>query len=394
MSGEHIGRKQSIGLGKEGTAGTAIAVDFWIPKLSGAFTPKTEVATDEGAYGIIDKVKEVTTIKNWSEVQFSAIARDVYFGHILMALFGTTYPTVRIPVSGVAGTFVEGETVTESVSSATATIRRVDLLDLYVVPVSGTLVGGGKTLTGGTSAATATDGTIIPAASGKHHMFRRLNSNAHPSYTIYGSDPVGDDRAAYCMLSDLEFECVVGDFAKFTATFMGKALSSTTTQTPAFTAQNAFSAKFASCKIASAFSGLDAASAVDIERITLKFPKNLTNYVPFGSTSPSAFFNQEFGEITGEITLLYNAVTQRDYVLNSTKRAMRLTIANTDATAISGSSYPTMQFDMPLVGFREFSRTTENGGIVKQTLGFTAEFDVTRSMSIESTLSNTRLTTY
>lgn len=394
MANEHVGRKQSVGIGKEGTSGTAVAASVWVPKLSGAFTPKTAVVNDEGAYGVIDKVKEATTIKNWTEVQLSAIARDIYFGHFLMAAFGTAYATIRIPISSVSGTFQEGETVTESTSSATGTIRRVDASDLYVVPVSGTFAGGSKTLTGGTSGATATDGTIIPAASGKHHLFRRLNNNTHPTYTIYGSDPVGDDRATYCMLSDLEIECVVGDFVKFNATFMGKALASTTTQTPTFSEQNAFSAKFAACYLASAFSGLDAASATSIERFTLKIPKNVLDYYAFGTTSPNAFFNQDFGEITGEITLLYNVNTHRDLVLNSTKQAMRLEVVNTDATAISGSSKPTLRIDMPQVSFREFSRTTDNSGIVKQTLGFVAEFNVSRSMSIEATLSNTQTSAY
>ena len=385
-------------MGKEGTAGTAVAATAWIPKISGAFSPKSDVATDEGAYGIIDKVKEVQTVKNRTEIQFSGIARDNYFGELLMAAFGTTYKTIKIPIPGsITGTFVEGETVTESTSSATGTIRRLDVGGsskyMYVERASGTWTGG-QTVTGGTSGATATGGTIIAASAGSNHVFKRLNTNTPITYTIYGSDPVSDDRATYCALDNLELECVVGDFAKFNATFMGKKLASTSTQTPTFTTQNAFLAKHASFKFASAFTGLDAASAIAIERLTLRIPKNLTDFTAFGDTDPTSFHNQDFGEITGEITLLYNAVTQRDYVINSTKQAARLTISNTAATAISGSEYPTLQIDLPSVGFREFSRTTENGGLVKQTLSFTAEYDVTRASTIEAILQNTRVTAY
>ena len=398
MAGEHTGRKQSIGIGKESTAGTAVSASAWLPKISGAFTPKSEVAEDQGAYGIIDSVKEVQTVKNWTEVQFSAVARDVYMGHILTALFGTTYNTVRFPVSSVSGTFSSGETITESTSTATGTLRRIDVSGstpmLYIVPVAGTFTGG-QTLTGGTSSATATGGTIIGPSAGRNHIFQRLNTNLHPTYTLYGSDPVSDDRAVYCMLDNLEFECVVGDYAKFTALFKGRQLASTSAQTPSYTTQTPFLAKHASLKTASAYSGLDAASALSVERVMLRFPKNLDMFYDFGETNADTIMNQDFGPISGEITLLYNAVTQRDYVINSTKQSMRLRIENTAATAVAGSSYPAIQFDFSSVGFREFSRTTENGGIVKQTLQFVAEYDATtRSNTCEAILQNTQTTAY
>lgn len=478
MAGEHTGRKQSIGIGKESVSGTGVNASDWIPKISGAFTPKVETALDEGAYGIIDRVKEVQTVKNMTEVQFSAIARDVYFGHLLMALFGLEYPCIKFPVPGsITGTFVEGETVTETDTVAKGVLRRLDdggsSKALYVQPTtvgtvtvtiatpgvftledhgfsagdgvsftttgalptgisantnyfviasgltddefqvsatsggsaintSGTQSGthtayrgyfaGAKALTGGTSGATATAGAIEAQGTLRHHVFRRLNTNTPVTYTIYGSDPVSDDRALYCALDTLEFECVVGDFAKFTASFMGKALSSTSAQTPTFTTQYPFMAKDATAKLASAFTGLDAASAISIERLSITFAKNLTDFTAFGSTSPASFHNQDFGEITGQITLLYNSTTQRDYVLNSTKQALRLTIAN--PTTIGSAANPTLQFDFPSVGFREFSRTSENGGLVKQTLNFTCEFDVTRSMTAEALLLNTTTAAY
>ena len=341
-------------------------------------------------------MKEVQTVKNTTEVQFSAIARDVYFGHILLALLGLEYPTIKFPIPGaITGTFVEGETVTESTSLAVGVLRRLDSggssKALYLSVTSGTFTGG-QTLTGGTSGATATGGTIEAPSALRHHVFRRLNTNTPVTYTLYGSDPVSDDRALYCALDSLEFECVVGDFAKFTANFMGKKLASTSAQTPTFTTQYPFLAKDATAKLASAFTGLDAASAVAIERLSLNFSKNLVDFTAFGSTDPASFHNQDFGEITGQITLLYNATTQRDFVINSTKQALRLTIANT--TGIGAGSFPTLQFDLPSVGFREFSRTSENGGLVKQTLNFTAEYDTTRALTAEALLTNTRVAAY
>src|SRR4051812_48898659 len=114
MSNEHIGRKQAIGFGKETASGTGVAASIWIPKSSGSFAPKFDTAKDEAAYGVIDGLREVQTVKNVTMVNLSAIARDNFIGHILNAAFGNSYACVKFPIPGsVTGTFVVGETVTE-----------------------------------------------------------------------------------------------------------------------------------------------------------------------------------------------------------------------------------------------------------------------------------------
>ncbi len=49
---------------------------------------------------------------------------------------------------------------------------------------------------------------------------------------------------------------------------------------------------------------------------------------------------------------------------------------------------------MPVCCFTEWSRTPANNDIVKQTVGFTAEYDSTRAMTIEALLANDRATAY
>lgn len=387
---------QKVGLGKESSAGTEVAVSAWIPKSGGTFRPVPTTQEDPASFGVIDAVKDVETTKVMTEIEIEGQPRDKWFGHILMAAFGTAYSCVKFPIPGsITGTFVEGETITESTSTATGTLRRLDAggssKALYVVPVSGTFTGG-QTLTGGTSGATATGGTIESPSSVRHHVFRRLNSNNHPSYTIYNNDPLADERAAYCMLDTLEFEAVSGEWARFAAKFMGKLFSSTSAQSPSYAAENPFLAKNASVKLASAFTGLDAASAIAVERIKLTIQKNLIDYQALGSTAVTSFHNQAF-RVLGDFTLLYNATTQRDYLTNSTNQALRLTLANS-AVTIGSAANPTLQFDLPSCAFTEWDRTTENDGIVKQTLSFVAEFDVTRSMTAEALLVNTQTTAY
>jgi hypothetical protein len=395
MANEHIGRKQQIGIGKESVAGTSVSAALWIPKASGQFAPRHESAVDESAYGVIDGLYDQQTVKNMTIVELEAILGDSWVGHLLTAAFGLSYPCIKIPVSSVSGNFVEGETITETDSSATGTLRRTDEDQgsspaLYIVPVSGTFTGG-KALTGGTSSATATGGAIESQASLRNHVFRRANNNNHPSYTLYGKDDVSDEFAAYCMLDTLDLEVVVGDFARVRANFMGKKLGSASS-TPSYTAQNNFLAKFAAFKTATNFNGLNAASAVGIERMSLSIKKNLADYQAFGDTDVASIHNQRF-DVEGSITAIYNATTFRDFITDSEKRAMRLTLANTDVT-IGSAANPMIQFDFPKVSFNEWSRTPDNDTLVKQSFNFKAEYEPTRGVTAEAILQNTNVTGY
>lgn len=396
MANEHIGRLHKIAIGRETTSGTAVAATDWIPKSGGKLIPAFDVKMDEAAYGVIDANREGHTVKEMTKVTINGEPRDKWFGHLLHAAFGQSWPCVKFGISGITGTFSEGETITESVSSATGVLRRNDqgagTAALYIVPSTGTFTGA-QVLTGGTSGATATGGAIISPATGRHHIFRRLNNNTHPTYTIYNNDPLEDFRAAYCILDSLNFECIVGDFAKFAAVFMGKAQASTSAQTPTYNAENSFLAKFATFKVASNHNSLDAASALAVKQAKFNCAKNAVDFTAFASTAPTSLHNQKF-EWKGDFTLLYNETTERQYLVASTKRAIRITIANTDAAAVSGSTYPTLQLDFPVVTFHDFDVTDANDTLREQTLGFVAEYDITRALTAEAILINTRTTTY
>ena len=392
----HIGRLQKIGFGRESVAsGTEAAASAWLPKREGGLTPVIETVDNENAYGSIVKLRDTQAAKESTDIAIGGVIDDKTFGHMLMAALGTTYASVKIPVTGVTGTFAEGEVVTESVSTATATVRRVDVSGgagtLYVVPVSGTLTGG-QTLTGGTSSATATGGTLtVGPSAGRSHLFRLLNSNNHPSYSFFESNPIGDFKALYCMMDELDIEVVVGQYATFTAKFQGKKVATATTLTPSFVTENPFLAKFATFKYASAFSGLGAASAVALERFKLTIKKNLELIQAFGSNDINSIHNKAF-EVSGDFDLKYDADTIRALVSASTSEAFRLTLANTDVAL--GTTNPTLQIDIPQAGFTEWSKNTDNDGIIRQTVGFVAEYNIDRSMSMEAVLINAQTTAY
>jgi hypothetical protein len=46
-----------------------------------------------------------------------------------------------------------------------------------------------------------------------------LNSNTHPSATLYDVDPVASSYAPFCMINTFELSCEVADYMKFSAEF-------------------------------------------------------------------------------------------------------------------------------------------------------------------------------
>jgi hypothetical protein len=401
LSNEHIARLQKIGLGKESTSGTAVAVSTWIPKSKGIVVPMIKDEYDTAAYGVIDKNRQAFTIEKWTEFTIDqSEPRDVWIGHFLMAAYGSSWPCVKFPIPGsITGTYVEGETITQSVTSATGTLRRLDAGGtskcLYVEPVSGTFTTG-NTLTGGTSGATSTGGTIESPAAIRHHVFRKLNTNNPPAYTIYGQDPVtGDERASYCVCDTLDFEAQADALVKFSSKFMGQPLASTTTQTPVYTNENPFLGKNLSVKFASVFNSLDAATATAMKRLKTQIKKNVEMVHQTGGTdplAPTSLHNGEF-EHLGDFSLLYNSTALRDLALPGTAQAMRATVANT-AVTIGSAANPMLQFDFPEVYFNSWGKDSDNAKIVFQNLSFTAAYNVGRALTSEAILVNTQVTAY
>lgn len=389
MSNEHIGRLQEIGIGKETTSGTPVSATAWIPKSSGSFKPVFGKAKDTGAYGTIDALRDSQTVKQITEVELEAIARDIYLGMFLNAAFGTDTPAIAMTMGTLTGTFVRGETVSQATSLATGTVEDVDGTDtLFVSVLTGTFTSASNVVTGGTSGATMTP-TFDNAL--RTHVFTRLNTNNHPAYTLYGSDPVGTYRASYGMLDTLDLECSVGDFLKIKSKWMAKQEASSS-GTPAFTDENEFLAVHANVYFAADLEALDAASAVSVERVKITIQKNLEDYQAFGDTDVASIHNKEFA-VVGDLSALFNSTTLKDYVVNSTKKAMRIEFINTDVT-IGSAGNPFLRIDLPSVSFETWDRTSDNGALTRQTLGFEAEFSVDDSETIHALLQNDQTTAF
>lgn len=175
----------------------------------------------------------------------------------------------------------------------------------------------------------------VTAVSGVNaHFFERLNSNNHPTFTLYDDDPVAGAKAPYCMVNSFELTCEVADYVKFSAEFMGKQMQTATAQNPAYADEAPFLASMAGVCFAANETGLNNASTQCMQNFRLTINKNLTDIQCFGSTDIDSLHNQQF-TVDGDFEALYTSTTLRDYVINSEKKALRFFVENQNADALA-----------------------------------------------------------
>lgn len=391
---KHIGRLQHIGLGKEITPGSLVPANVWCPVMAGALKPVFESANDESAYGVIDQNYDSQTVKNTSELSgVTGILRDNWIGYLLLGALGTEALCQCITLASISGgTPARGDAVSSATAGWTGVIEKIISINAvnyyFVSTTGGVLTTGQVDFTDGVYTATE---TIVTGVTG--HMFKRLNTNNHPTFTMYGSSPVSDELSPYSMIGQMEIEVAVNDFAKFSLGMMGQQLQAAGPQSPVYTADNQFLAKHGNVYFAADEAALNAAAPSILQRVRFSINKNLTTVEKMGSTDVDSIHNQQFG-VEGEIEAIYENDIYRDYVKNSTKQAMRVALINTEAAALNGNVYPSIYADFARNSFKEWDRSDDNDSLVSQTLGFTSEFSVAEAMTTEILLINSRSTAY
>lgn len=205
------------------------------------------------------------------------------------------------------------------------------------------------------------------------HTFTVKNDNAHPSFTIVGKDGIVTEGSPYSMLNSLTLSCEANGLLMVEAEFFGKQLESDA-GTPSYSSDHIWKGSQGSIKLASDLSELSGASAVAFSRLSLTIEKGLVQHPAFGSITLSKNINTAL-RISGELDLLYEAVTYRDYVTDGTDRAMEISFVGA-ANSIGTAEEPELTIQLAKASFEEFNVTDANDELMVQTLGFTAQYDI------------------
>jgi len=224
----------------------------------------------------------------------------------------------------------------------------------------------------------ATFGTLSTASfNGAYkHTYSLQNDNQHDSLTLHIEDGVDSSQDKYfelAMINNLELTVVPEDVVKFSANFMSKS-SGDSVETSSYVAENKFLGKHCTIKLASLTSGLTAASGISVRQLTLNINKNLVMDHVLSTVQPEDIFNTKF-EVTGQMELVMNDETYKNYMLDGTYRAMRIDIVNTDVTI--GTTNPAIRLDLSRVAFDTWEATKPNDDLITETINFRAMYDIT-----------------
>lgn len=225
------------------------------------------------------------------------------------------------------------------------------------------------------------------------HAFTRLNSNQHPTATMYRDGTNGDERAPFHLLETLDLDVKNGEYVRFNVTTKGGKIESTSSSPSFLTGTNdeQFLATRATIKIASDISGLSGASAITLENIKISFKKNGKMIFPVGSTTLSANENQSF-EVMGDFGVTYDANTYRDLFTANTKKAVQIEIEG--GTLIGATKYNKITIQLAQVHLSSWDRSDGVDDLITEQVGFTAEYSFTDTQTANVVLQNVKSSAY
>lgn len=317
-----IGRLVDVGIGKETVRGTAVAPTYWYPKLGLSVDDKFEFTFNESALGRIEDTDGGQTTKIWQEGDIEGKLKDRSFGLILLGAFGSVSSVVNPDASGL----------------------------VY------------------------------------DHTYTLVQDAQHQSLTIAVADPVQDFRYANSMLTALEISSEIGDFVKYTASFMGQQ-GVNSSETPTYLTENEWRTQDVFVKFAADLASLPAAAVINVRSLSFTIEKNVESDDTLGSITPIDFLNKQFS-ISGEIEITFEANTYKDLALAGTSQAMEIKFDNQDVT-IGTAANPELVFKFPEVKFTNWERTLDNDEIVVESVEWKAVYNVANSEMFECVLTNT-----
>lgn len=117
---KYIGRRISVGIGKESTRGTAVSADYWLPWTALSVEGKVETAMNESAQGTIYANQNSALIKEWAEGSVDALIGDKSIALLFYSLLGTL---ASVEKGGDAGVYDHTITLAETAQHQSLTLN-------------------------------------------------------------------------------------------------------------------------------------------------------------------------------------------------------------------------------------------------------------------------------
>ena len=307
---KHIGRQQEVGLAVESSRGTLVAPTTWVPKVNFTVEDKVEKALFMGNYGKLSGGDDALVVNQYAEGELEYEVTDDNIAYLLYALFG-------------------------SLSSASFN-------------------------------------------SAYKHTLSEQNAVQGTSLSLFMNDPIGSTNSktvafAMAMVNSFGLSVELGELVKATVGFIAKSHTDYTRQTPSYSAENKFSSRHVGVYIANNEASLSSASKLNVQGLNLEISRAVERENSLGTVQPVDILARQL-KITGNLKLTLEDRTYRDYMLDGTKKAMRILINNESVTI--GSTTPQIQLDLPIVHFFEWATSQDLEEVSTQEIQFEALYDV------------------
>lgn len=226
-------------------------------------------------------------------------------------------------------------------------------------------------------------GTSTPASfnSVYKHTMSIQNSVQPTTLSLVMHDPIGSVDLAYAMamVNSFEIEVALGELVAIKVNFIGKSHKDVTPVARTYTAENKFAHNHLTFKVAANSASLSAASKINLQSFKMKIERMVVRENALGTVQPVDVLARGF-KISGSLKLTYEDRTYRDYMMNGTKKAIRMDLVNTDVTI--GSTNPAFRIDLPICHFEQWEPGHPLEEIAMQDINFEALYDVANSYLI------------
>jgi len=220
------------------------------------------------------------------------------------------------------------------------------------------------------------------------HRFSLLESNTHPTLTLWLKTPVWSRSYALAMIESLDLNAEV--WGKFTVSVNLKARrwERENDFDVNYLSENGFVANMLKVYLAESLEKLDVAENICLQSITLSFKKEVKDIECISSVDPIDYITSSFS-IEGSMELLFeNNSYQEDYLAWKFK-ALRI-LAEDRTHPYSDDDYPTFMLDLAKVVITDWTPAFSLNDITKQSISFKWHYDVREKKAIEVYLKNTQ----
>jgi len=393
------------GIAKEATRGTFVAPQYGVKWVDIDHVDKTIMAVDESRSGILEDSRNSHVVGTFAEGNIGGYVRDAEIGLPILSMFGTVADaTVESGVYDhtfdmLAGNQKQSLSIHKKNPNGGRdhALAMVSKLEISVSEKTlAEYTAGFRSL----ARASTTLGvfTVTIAAPGVFTLAAHsLVTGDAVTLSTTGALPTG-------LTAGTTYYVVYVSSSTFNlATSLANALAATKITTSgsqsgvhtvtlanryiAYTAQNVFRAQDCSFKLASAQSGLGAASAINVRNAKLSLDGAVEDDRTIGSVAPADIVNLSvIGDL--EVELVVTDETYITALLAGTAYAARLDMNNTTVT-IGAVSNPRLYFDCYRVILQSAPLKWQKGKLTMVTLKFKVHYSEADSKSIRAILRNT-----